>query len=240
MAVLKADGLEKSYRGRQVVKGVKIKIKTREVAGLLGPNGAGKTTVFYMLAGIIRADAGSVSLNGKDITALPLSARVKHGLTYLPQERSVFQGLSVKKNLSAVLEMLDISKAEIERRTEKYLAEFDLEHVESSLARELSGGEARRLEIARAIAVEPDFLLMDEPFAGVDPMAVSMIQDIIRRLKGLGMGILISDHNVKETLKVCDHAFIMNEGEVLVSGAPDELAKSPEARAVYLGERFRL
>ncbi len=237
-AHITASGLEKRYGGRRVVKGVNMSVASGEVTGLLGPNGAGKTTVFYMLAGLVRADAGSVSLNDLDITMLPLSERARMGISYLPQERSVFQGLTAEKNISSVLELRGLARDEVKSHTQRLLEQFELEGVASSCARELSGGEARRLEIARAVAIEPMFMLMDEPFAGVDPIAVGMIQKIIKDLKAKGLGILISDHNVRETLDVCDRAYILNQGEVLVEGSPAEVAGNRKARAVYLGDGF--
>jgi lipopolysaccharide export system ATP-binding protein len=237
---IEARGLVKIYRTRRVVDHIDVSIKAGEIAGLLGPNGAGKTTVFYMIAGLIKPDGGEVLLDETDITAMPLSARARAGISYLPQERSVFRGLTVEQNIDSVLEMLDISKVERMDRRERLLREFELEEVASSKGFELSGGEARRVEIARALAIGPYFMLLDEPFAGIDPIAVNTIQEIILRLKATGMGVLISDHNVRETLRVCDNAFILNEGQVLVSGTPEDISRSPVARAMYLGEDFRL
>ncbi len=238
--IIEARDLVKIYKTRRVVDHVDVSIKAGEIAGLLGPNGAGKTTVFYMIAGLIKPDVGEVLLDETDLTSKPLSARARAGISYLPQERSVFRGLTVEKNIDAVLEMLDIPKVERMDRRERLLREFELEEVASSKGLELSGGEARKVEIARALAIRPSFMLLDEPFAGIDPIAVNTIQEIILRLKDAGMGILISDHNVRETLRVCDRAFILNEGKVLESGTPEDISQSPVARAMYLGKDFRL
>jgi len=238
--MLEGISLIKIYKTRKVVDHVTIEAEAGKITGLLGPNGAGKTTVFHMMAGLVKPDGGRVLLYGADITDMSLSARAKAGISYLPQERSVFRGLTVEKNIDAVLEMLEAGKAERNERREKLLQELDLQELASSMGHELSGGEARRLEIARALAIEPSFMLLDEPFAGIDPIAVDLIQKIILSLKSKGIGILISDHNVRETLRVCDRAFILNEGKVLANGTPDEIASSPAARAVYLGEGFRL
>jgi len=238
--IIETRGLVKIYRTRRVVDHVDVSVKAGEIAGLLGPNGAGKTTMFYMIAGLVKPDGGEVLLDETDITAMPLSARARAGISYLPQERSVFRGLTVEKNIDAVLEMLDIPTAERIDRRERLLRELELEEVASSKGYELSGGEARRVEIARALAIRPSFILLDEPFAGIDPIAVNAIQAIILRLKTAGMGILISDHNVRETLRVCDRAFILNEGKVLENGTPEEISQSPVARTMYLGEGFSL
>ena len=237
---LAADRLVKRYNGRAVVNGVSLEVTAGEVVGLMGPNGAGKTTLFYMLAGLIRPEGGRVLLSDTDITSQPLAARGRLGISYLPQERSVFRGLSVEDNIRAVLEMRGWGRDEIERRTADMLSDLGLEELASSMGSELSGGEARRLEIARALAVQPSFILMDEPFAGVDPIAVNSLQEIVGRLSSRGIGILISDHNVRETLGVCHRAFVMNLGEILVSGQPDFIAASAEARAMYLGKGFNL
>ena len=238
--IIETRGLVKIYRTRRVVDHVDVSVKAGEIAGLLGPNGAGKTTMFYMIAGLVKPDGGEVLLDETDITSKPLSARARAGISYLPQERSVFRGLTVEKNIDAVLEMLDIPTAERIDRRERLLRELELEEVASSKGYELSGGEARRVEIARALAIRPSFILLDEPFAGIDPIAVNAIQAIILRLKTAGMGILISDHNVRETLRVCDRAFILNEGKVLENGTPEEISQSPVARTMYLGEGFSL
>ena len=239
-AVLRADGLVKSFRARKVVKGVSVEVSAGEVVGLLGPNGAGKTTIFDMIVGLTQPDEGSIRLNAEEITALPMYKRARNGIGYLPQESSVFRRLSVQDNILAILEMLDYSRAERAERVDVLLGELDLGHIRTSMAYALSGGERRRLEITRALATNPTFMLLDEPFAGIDPSAVADIQQIITRLKGKGIGILITDHNVQETLSITDRAYIINEGLVLESGPPDVIVKSETARAVYLGERFTL
>lgn len=239
-AVLRADGLVKSFRARKVVKGVSVDVSAGEVVGLLGPNGAGKTTIFDMIVGLTQPDEGSIRLNAEEITALPMYKRARNGIGYLPQESSVFRRLSVQDNILAILEMLDYSRAERAERVDVLLGELDLGHIRTSMAYALSGGERRRLEITRALATNPTFMLLDEPFAGIDPIAVADIQQIITRLKGKGIGILITDHNVQETLSITDRAYIINEGLVLESGPPDVIVKSETARAVYLGERFTL
>jgi lipopolysaccharide export system ATP-binding protein len=239
-AVVRADGLVKSFRARKVVKGVSVEVSAGEVVGLLGPNGAGKTTIFDMIVGLTQPDEGSIRLNAEEITALPMYKRARNGIGYLPQESSVFRRLSVQDNILAILEMLDYSRAERAERVDVLLGELDLGHIRTSMAYALSGGERRRLEITRALATNPTFMLLDEPFAGIDPIAVADIQQIITRLKGKGIGILITDHNVQETLSITDRAYIINEGLVLESGPPDVIVKSETARAVYLGERFTL
>jgi lipopolysaccharide export system ATP-binding protein len=237
---LSARGLEKSYKGRTVVSGVSLDVNSGQVIGLLGPNGAGKTTTFYMVVGLIRPDKGQVFLDGQDMTRLPIYTRARAGISYLPQEQSVFHKLSTEDNLRAILETLDLSKAEQEERKDQLLTDFRLTHVAKNMSYSLSGGEQRRLEIARALVIEPAFILMDEPFAGVDPIAVINIQNIIEQLKERGIGVLISDHNVRETLGVCDQAYILNNGEILEFGEPDIIAASPTAKAIYLGEKFKL
>ena len=239
-ALLRAEGLVKSFRSRKVVKGVSVEVAAGEVVGLLGPNGAGKTTIFDMIVGLMQPDEGSITLNGAPITSLPMFKRARNGIGYLPQESSVFRRLSVQDNLLAILEMLDYSRAERAERVDVLLNELDLGHIRTSMAYALSGGERRRLEITRALATNPTFMLLDEPFAGIDPIAVADIQQIIIRLKGKGIGILITDHNVQETLSITDRAYIINEGLVLEAGSPDVIVKSETARAVYLGERFTL
>ena len=237
---LSAQGLEKSYKKRKVVSGVNLEVNSGQVIGLLGPNGAGKTTTFYMVVGLIQPDSGRVFLDDQDLTGLPIYTRARAGISYLPQEQSVFHKLSVEDNLLAIMETMDISKAERHERTEKLLNDFRLTKVARNLSYTLSGGEQRRLEIARALVIEPAFILMDEPFAGVDPIAVINIQNIISQLKEKGIGVLISDHNVRETLGVCDQAYILNHGEILEFGEPDIIAASPTAKAIYLGEKFKL
>ena len=239
-AVLRADGLVKSFRSRKVVKGVSVDVAAGEVVGLLGPNGAGKTTIFDMIVGLTQPDEGNITLNGESITALPMFKRARKGIGYLPQESSVFRRLSVQDNILAILEMLDYSRSERAERVDALLNELDLGHIRTSMAYALSGGERRRLEITRALATNPTFMLLDEPFAGIDPIAVADIQQIIIRLKSKGIGILITDHNVQETLSITDRAYIINEGLVLEAGSPDTIVKSETARAVYLGERFTL
>jgi lipopolysaccharide export system ATP-binding protein len=238
--VLRADNLVKSFRARKVVKGVSVEVSAGEVVGLLGPNGAGKTTIFDMIVGLTQPDEGTISLNGEPITALPMFKRARNGIGYLPQESSVFRRLSVQDNILAILEMLEYSRSERAERVDALLNELDLGHIRTSMAYALSGGERRRLEITRALATNPTFMLLDEPFAGIDPIAVADIQQIITRLKDKGIGILITDHNVQETLSITNRAYIINEGLVLEAGSPDAIVKSETARAVYLGERFTL
>ena len=238
--ILSARGLEKSYKGRTVVHGVDLELHSGEVIGLLGPNGAGKTTTFYLIVGLIEPDKGQILLDSDDITTLPISARARAGISYLPQEQSVFHRLSVADNLMAILEMMPLSPDERRIRRDELLAELNLTPLAKHMSHTLSGGEKRRLEIARALVISPAFILMDEPFAGVDPLAVFSIQNIIRQLKARGIGVLISDHSVRETLGVCDKAYILDHGQILESGVPDVIAQSPKAREIYLGEQFRL
>jgi lipopolysaccharide export system ATP-binding protein len=239
-AGLRATGLVKSFRSRKVVKGVSIEVHAGEVVGLLGPNGAGKTTIFDMIVGLCQPDEGSILLAEEQITDLPMYRRARKGIGYLPQESSVFRRLSVEDNILAILEMLDYSRAERRDRVDTLLKELDLSHIRTSMAYALSGGERRRLEITRALATSPLFMLLDEPFAGIDPIAVADIQHIITRLKEKEIGILITDHNVQETLSITDRAYIINEGLILEAGSPESIVKSERAKAVYLGERFRL
>ncbi len=239
-AVFRATGLVKSFRTRKVVKGVSVEVAAGEVVGLLGPNGAGKTTIFDMMVGLTQPDEGTITLDNEEITALPMYKRARKGIGYLPQESSVFRRLSVEDNILAILEMLDYSRTERAERVDMLLKELDLEYIRTSMAYALSGGERRRLEITRALATQPSFMLLDEPFAGIDPIAVADIQQIITRLKHKGIGILITDHNVQETLSITDRAYIINEGLILEAGSPDEIVKSETARAVYLGDRFKL
>ncbi len=238
--VLKAVGLRKSYAGREVVGGVDLEVCSGQVIGLLGPNGAGKTTSFYMVVGLAKPDAGQVLLDDRDITELPMYRRARAGISYLPQEASVFRKLSVAENLLAIIETLKLSRGEQQQRLEELLDDLNITHIRNSKGYALSGGERRRVEIARSLVLEPAFLLLDEPFAGIDPIAVIDIQNIISQLKERGIGILISDHNVRETLGVCDHAYILNQGKLLESGTPEEIAESPLAREIYLGEKFKL
>ena len=237
---LAARGLCKTYRGRQVVHEVDLELASGEVVGLLGPNGAGKTTSFYMVVGLVRPDAGDVFLNDHPLTDLPMFQRARMGLSYLPQEASVFRKLTVEQNLLAILETVESDRVARQERKDRLLNDFRLTHVAGSYGYALSGGERRRVEIARALVLEPKFILLDEPFAGIDPISVLDIQDLIVALKERGIGVLISDHNVRETLGVCERAYILNEGCILEEGTPDEIAASPRARAIYLGEKFRL
>lgn len=243
---LAARGLKKNYGSRQVVKGVDLSVKSGEVVGLLGPNGAGKTTTFYMVVGLVVADGGDIELDGRSIARLPIYKRARLGVSYLPQEASVFRKLSVEDNMRAILEMqvdengraLDTS--EIEHRLEMLLDELQIKHLRTNAALSLSGGERRRTEIARALAANPRFILLDEPFAGVDPIAVIEIQRIVRFLRDRNIGVLITDHNVRETLAICDHAYIINEGRVLASGDPQDIINNPDVRAFYLGDNFSM
>jgi lipopolysaccharide export system ATP-binding protein len=240
MSQLKANNLKKRYKSRTVVQDVSIEVQSGEVVGLLGPNGAGKTTCFYMIVGLVRLDGGSISLNDKEISRFPIHRRARLGLSYLPQEMSVFRRLTVQENVQAVLELQELSTSEIEERLENLLRELNITHLRDNPALSLSGGERRRVEIARALATRPSFILLDEPFAGVDPIAVLDIQKIIGFLKERGIGVLITDHNVRETLGICDHAYIINEGSVLAQGKPDEIVYNESVRRVYLGEHFRM
>jgi lipopolysaccharide export system ATP-binding protein len=237
---LNAKGLMKSFGNRVVVNGVDLEVSSGEVVGLLGPNGAGKTTTFYMVVGLARPDSGSVFLNGDDITELPMYLRARKGVSYLPQEPSVFRKLTVAENLMAVLEAMDVEETRRRDRVGELLTEFGIARIAGSKGYALSGGERRRVEIARALATDPSFILLDEPFAGIDPLAVLDIQNIITDLRERGIGILISDHNVRETLGVCDKAYIMNNGEILECGDPLQIAQSKKAKEIYLGEKFRL
>lgn len=236
----KATELKKIYGPRTVVKDVTIEVSRGEVVGLLGPNGAGKTTSFYMMVGLVKSDHGSIKLNGEDVTSLPLHERARKGVGYLPQEASVFRELSVEENIYSVLEIRNIFKNEKKNALERLIKDFGLNHIRKSKGRELSGGERRRVEIARCLALDPSFVLLDEPFAGVDPLAVSDIQKIIKDLKKRNIGVLITDHNVRETLGIVDRAYIMSDGELLVSGSPDDIVQSDIARKFYLGEEFKL
>jgi len=239
--MLVAQGLRKAYRSREVVRDFGLTLDAGEVVGLLGPNGAGKTTCFYMIVGLVPADAGQITLDGKDITSEPMYARAKYGVGYLPQEPSVFRKLTVADNLRVVLELRkDLDKAGRERELASLMDELQVNHVADQIGASLSGGERRRVEIARALAGKPRLMLLDEPFAGVDPISVGEIQRIVRHLKNRGIGVLITDHNVRETLGICDRAYILNEGSVLAQGAPDALLANPDVRRVYLGESFRL
>ena len=238
--VLETVGIRKSYRKRIVVNDVDMAVSQGEVVGLLGPNGAGKTTTFYMIVGLTPPDAGTVRLGEHDITRLPMYLRARNGISYLPQEASVFRKLTVEANIAAILETLPLSRRERRMRLDALLNEFGVEHVRKSLADTLSGGERRRVEIARSLVISPKFILLDEPFSGIDPITVLEIQKIIQHLKGKGIGILITDHNVRETLRVTDRAYIINDGVIFRSGTPDELGNDPEVKRVYLGEHFSL
>lgn len=238
--ILKAENLLKKYKKRLVVNNVSFEVNQGEIVGLLGPNGAGKTTSFYMVVGLIKPNQGVITLDGEDITSLPVYQRARKGLGYLAQEASVFRNLTVEENILAVLEMTNLPKAQQLERTEMLLEEFSLTHVRKNLGMVLSGGERRRTEIARALAVNPSFVLLDEPFAGVDPIAVEEIQGIVARLKEKNIGILITDHNVDETLSITDRAYLLFEGKILKSGSPEELAADETVRRVYLGKHFEL
>lgn len=240
MSSLSTQNLRKVYRGRAVVNDVSISVEQGEVVGLLGPNGAGKTTTFYMVVGLTPPDRGEVVLGDVDITDLPMYLRAQRGISYLPQEASIFRKMSVEGNLRAIFETLDLSRAEQKRRTELLLREFGLTKIRKNPGYALSGGERRRVEIARALAIDPLFILLDEPFAGIDPIAVIDIQSIVRHLKEMGIGVLITDHNVRETLKITDRAYIINNGEILRAGSPADLSSDPQVRKIYLGEEFSL
>ena len=237
---LEASNLKKSYQGRYAVRGISLEVTQGQVVGLLGPNGAGKTTAFYMIAGVQRPEEGTVLLDGQNITSYPMHKRAKAGLGYLSQERSIFRKLTVEENLNAVLEMLPLSRSEKRKRLESLLNELRIQHVRKIKGYALSGGESRRAEIARALVLEPTIMLLDEPFAGVDPIAVTDIQTIIRQLAQRNIGVLITDHNVRETFGIIDYGYIMNEGELLIDGTPDELVENDQARKVYLGKSFSM
>lgn len=237
---LRIRELVKNYGGRCVVDHVNLDLEQGEIVGLLGPNGAGKSTTFYMVVGIIRPDAGTVHLDGENIANDPMYLRARKGIAYLPQEPSVFRKLTVEENVMAILETLDLGRAERRERLKALLGDLNISHLARNKAERLSGGERRRLEISRALVTEPSFILLDEPFAGIDPIAVAEIQGLIRSLKDRGIGVLISDHNVRETLKVCDRAYIMHEGRILEEGVPEMIARSERARETYLGQGFSL
>ena len=237
---LRAENLVKRYRSRQVVRDVSLNVENGEVVGLLGPNGAGKTTCFYMIVGLVPLDGGEIYMNGTRLSTYPIDRRSALGLSYLPQEASIFRRMSVAENILAVLELRGQSEAVCQQELDQLLSELHIAHLRDSSAVSLSGGERRRVEIARALATRPRFILLDEPFAGVDPIAVMDIQQIIRFLKNRGIGVLITDHNVRETLGICDRAYIINQGEVLASGKPDEIVYNENVRKVYLGEDFKL
>jgi lipopolysaccharide export system ATP-binding protein len=238
--VLTAEGLVKHYRGRAVVDGISLDVRPNEIVGLLGPNGAGKTTSFYMIVGVIRPDVGTIRLGDKDVTRFPMHERARLGVGYLPQERSVFRRLSVEDNLMGVLEQARLTPQERTERMEEALVELGLTHIRKAMGYQLSGGESRRVEIARALVMRPHYILLDEPFAGVDPIAVLDIQSVVRQIRSRGIGVLITDHNVRETLGITDRAYIINQGKVLVHGVPKDLVQNEIARKIYLGERFTL
>jgi len=241
MSTLSAQDLSKRYRARRVVDGMSLRLGSGEVVGLLGPNGAGKTTCFYMIVGLIRCDSGTISLDEQDITAYPMHLRARMGIGYLPQEASVFRKLTVVNNVMAILETLPgLTRQQREWRCDEVLAELHISHLKDSLGMSLSGGERRRLEIARSLVTQPRFILLDEPFAGIDPLSVMDIQSIIKQLQEKGIGILITDHNVRETLGICERAYIVNEGKVIAEGVPQQLLSNEQVRTVYLGEHFRL
>jgi lipopolysaccharide export system ATP-binding protein len=240
MSVLRAQNLRKRFKSRAVVDGVTLEVASGEVVGLLGPNGAGKTTCFYMIVGLIPADAGRIHLDARELTQLPIHRRARLGISYLPQENSVFRKLTVEENVQAVLELQGLAPDTVQPRLSELLDELNISHLRKHTALSLSGGERRRLEIARALGTRPSFILLDEPFAGVDPLAVRDIQQIIGFLKSRSIGVLITDHNVRETLGICDRAYIINEGAVLASGRPGEIVENDQVRQVYLGEHFRM
>ena len=239
--MLSAQNLAKNFKGRDVVKDVSIEICQSQIVGLLGPNGAGKTTCFYMIVGLIQADSGRVLLDQKDMTQLPIHDRARHGLSYLPQESSIFRNLTVEENVLAILQARqELSREQIEEKLEQLLEEFSIEHIRHSKGMSLSGGERRRTEIARTLATDPKFILLDEPFAGVDPISVSDIKTIINQLKDRGIGILLTDHNVRETLDICEKAYIVSEGHVIANGDADAILSNEKVRSVYLGSQFKI
>lgn len=241
MKTLKAENLAKSYNGREVVKDVSMSVQSGQIVGLLGPNGAGKTTCFYMIVNLVQADKGRIKIDDEDISHLPMHGRAQKGIGYLPQEASIFRKLSVADNILAILETRkDLNRAQRLEKLEELLNEFHIQHIRSSLGMALSGGERRRVEIARALAAEPSFILLDEPFAGVDPISVADIMDIIRQLKARGIGVLITDHNVRETLAICEEAYIVGGGHIIAEGTAEQVLASEQVRKVYLGEDFRL
>jgi len=240
MSLIEARGLVKQYYKRKVVDGVNLQVENGSVVGLLGPNGAGKTTSFYMIAGFVRPDSGRVFIDGEDITALPIHKRARKGISYLAQEPSIFKKLTVEENIRIVLEPLGLSDEEIDKRINGLLEDMKIQALAASKAHTLSGGERRRVEIMRALAIKPRFILLDEPFAGIDPLSVADLQQVILELKNKGLGILISDHNVRETLSVCDKAYIISDGQILTSGNADEIINNEKARKIYLGETFSI
>ena len=240
MSDLLVENLRKSYQSRDVVQGISLHIKSGEVVGLLGPNGAGKTTTFYMIVGLLAANGGRILLDGKDLSRLPIHLRARMGLSYLPQEASIFRKLTVAENILAVLELQDLNADERQEKLAALLAELHITHLRDQSAMSLSGGERRRVEIARCLASDPSFILLDEPFAGIDPIAVMDIQKIIRQLTARNIGVLITDHNVRETLGICDHAYIVNDGRIFAAGLPSDIIENQSVRDIYLGKNFRL
>ena len=241
MSVLQAEFLAKSYKSRKVVSDVSLTVNSNEIVGLLGPNGAGKTTTFYMVVGLVRHDQGKITIDGDDISVLPMHARARRGIGYLPQEASIFRRLTVYENLMAVLEIRkDLTAEQRRERADELIDEFNIGHIRDSLGQSLSGGERRRVEIARALAANPKFILLDEPFAGVDPISVTDIKKIITDLRNRGLGVLITDHNVRETLDVCERAYIVGEGKIIATGTPEEVMNDEHVKRVYLGEQFKL
>jgi lipopolysaccharide export system ATP-binding protein len=241
MSILRAEKLQKAYKARRVVEDVSLEVNSGEIVGLLGPNGAGKTTCFYMIVGLVPQDAGHISIDGNDISGLPMHGRARKGIGYLPQEASIFRRLTVAENILAILELRrDLTKAQRLQELDALLAEFHIGHLRESLGQALSGGERRRAEIARALAMRPSFVLLDEPFAGVDPISVSDIKQIVRQLRDRGIGVLITDHNVRETLDICERAYIVGSGHIIASGTPADVLANQKVREVYLGAEFRL
>ena len=240
MSDLLVENLRKSYQSRDVVQGISLHIKSGEVVGLLGPNGAGKTTTFYMIVGLLAANGGRILLDGKDLSRLPIHLRARMGLSYLPQEASIFRKLTVAENILAVLELQELNANERQEKLAALLAELHITHLRDQSAMSLSGGERRRVEIARCLATDPSFILLDEPFAGIDPIAVMDIQKIIRQLAARNIGVLITDHNVRETLGICDHAYIVNDGRIFAAGLPSDIIENQSVREIYLGKNFRL
>ncbi|CAN4266300.1 YhbG ABC-type (unclassified) transport system, ATPase component [Methylophilaceae bacterium] len=240
MSDLLVENLRKSYQSRDVVQGISLHIKSGEVVGLLGPNGAGKTTTFYMIVGLLAANGGRILLDGKELSRLPIHLRARMGLSYLPQEASIFRKLTVAENILAVLELQDLNADERQEKLASLLSELHITHLRDQSAMSLSGGERRRVEIARCLATDPSFILLDEPFAGIDPIAVMDIQKIIRQLTARNIGVLITDHNVRETLGICDHAYIVNDGRIFAAGLPSDIIENQSVRDIYLGKNFRL
>jgi len=240
MHLLKTESLKKTYNNRKIVDGVSIAVSRGEIVGLLGPNGAGKTTTFYMVVGLVRPDSGKVIFDDKDISKLPMYRRARLGLGYLSQEASIFRRLTVEENIMAILETLKLSREQRKKRLSELLRDLRISHLAKNIAATLSGGERRRLEITRALVTNPTFIMLDEPFSGIDPIAVSDIQEILKDLREKGIGVLLTDHNVRETLSITDRAYIMDEGRILISGTAEELIKDPKARQIYLGEKFRM